>query len=108
MSFPRLRKRVSQVRWAIERISPYQSLALLAFPIGVIEPMKMGAVALAGQGHWFTGTAVIVAAYALSLLLVERLFKIVKPKLLQIHWFARTWARLVILRYRLKPPFTAG
>jgi hypothetical protein len=108
MSFPRLRKRVSQLRRAIERLSPYQSLALLAVPICIIEPMKMGAVALAGQGHWFTGTAVIVVAYASSLLLVERLFKVVKPKLLQLHWFARIWARLVILRCRLKPLFTAG
>jgi hypothetical protein len=108
MCFSRLHEWVSRLRRAIEGLGPYQSLALLAVPTCVVEPMKMVAVALAGEGHWFTGTAVIVAAYATSLLFVERLFKVVKPKLLQLHWFARLWARLVVLRYRLKASFTAG
>jgi len=30
-------------------------------------------------------------AYAGSLLAVERLFKIVKPKLMTLHWFAAAW-----------------
>jgi len=41
---------------------------------------------------------VIVAAYAASLLLVERLFAIVKPKLMTLRWFARLWTWLVSLR----------
>jgi hypothetical protein len=108
MWFSRLHEWISRLRQAIEGLSPYQSLALLAVPISVAEPMKMVAVALAGEGHWLTGAAVIVAAYGASLLVVERLFMVVKPKLLQLHWFARLWARLVVLRYRLKIAFTAG
>ena len=38
----------------------------------------------------------IQAAYAISLLLVERLFSIVKPKLLTLPWFARLWAGFAI------------
>ena len=37
----------------------------------------------------------IVACYAFSLLVVERLFKIVKPKLLTISWFAKLWNGLL-------------
>jgi hypothetical protein len=37
---------------------------------------------VAGEGHWITGTAMIIAAYLGSLLVVERIFRIVKPKLL--------------------------
>jgi hypothetical protein len=40
----------------------------------------------------------IVVAYAASLLLVERLFMIVKPKLLTLLWFARLWDWFVALR----------
>jgi hypothetical protein len=82
----------------IEELSPYQSLLLLAVPLCVVEPMKLVAVAVAGHGHWVTGTAMILAAYAASLLLVERLFLIVKPKLLTLPWFASIWTRFVALR----------
>ncbi|MBV8925763.1 MAG: hypothetical protein JOZ74_10395 [Bradyrhizobium sp.] len=91
-------------RW-IERLGPYQSLLLLAVPTSLVEPLKLVAVAIAGEGHWITGTVMIVAVYAMSLVLVERLFVIVKPKLLKLRWFARVWSRLIILRYRLTAPF---
>jgi hypothetical protein len=61
--------------------------------------MKLAALLV--EGHWFTGTAVIIAAYAMSLLIVERLFTIAKPKLLMLHWFARLWSWLIVVRYRL-------
>jgi hypothetical protein len=86
------------VRHAIERLSPYQSLALLAVPVCLIEPLKLVAVAVAGEGHWITGTAMIIAAYLGSLFVVERLFKIVKPKLLMMPWFAKIWEKFLSLR----------
>jgi hypothetical protein len=57
-------------------------------------------VTVAGKGHWITGTVMIVACYALSLLVVERLFVIVKPKLLMIPWFAKLWKGFVFVRTR--------
>jgi len=45
-----------------------------------------------------TGTLVILSAYAASLLPVERLFAIVKPKLMTLSWFARLWIWIVNLR----------
>jgi hypothetical protein len=86
------------VRHAIERLSPYQSLALLAVPACLIEPLKLVAVAVAGEGHWITGTVMIIAAYLASLFLVERLFRIVKPKLLMLPWFAKFWKKFLSLR----------
>jgi hypothetical protein len=68
-------------------LSPYQSLGLLAVPVCLIEPLKLVAVAVAGEGHWITGTAVIIAAYLGSVLVVERLFRIAKPQLLMLPWF---------------------
>jgi hypothetical protein len=100
-----LRSIADGLKRSIERLSPYQSLLLLAVPASLVEPLKLVAVAVAGEGHWITGTAMLVAAYAASLLLVERLFVLTKPKLLRLRWFARLWCRLIILRYRLAAPF---
>lgn len=84
-------------RW-IERLTPYPSLFLLAVPTATVEPLKLVAVALAGKGHWITGAAMIAACYGFSLLLVEKLFVIVKPKVLQIPWFAKIWTGFVSIR----------
>ena len=89
---------LATIRHRIERLGPYQSLLLLAVPTSVVEPLKLIAVAIAGEGHWITGTIMIVAAYATSLLLLERLFLIVKPKLMTLNWFARLWTWLTSLR----------
>jgi hypothetical protein len=88
----------SRLRRWIERLGPYRSLVLLAIPISLVEPLKLVAVAIAGSGHWITGIITIVCAYAASLLFVERLFKIVKPKLLTLPWFARLWSWLLTVR----------
>jgi hypothetical protein len=87
-----------KVRRFVERLGPYQSLVLLVIPVSLVEPLKLVGVAVAGEGHWITGTAMIIAAYAASLLLVERLFAMVKPKLLTLPWFARLWDWFVTLR----------
>jgi hypothetical protein len=82
-------------------LGSYQSLLLLAIPTSVVEPLKLIAVAVAGEGHWITGTAMIIAAYGCSLLFVERLFQVVKPKLLSLPWFARLWNRVLFVRAKL-------
>lgn len=86
------------LRRTIEGLGPYPSLFLLALPTATVEPLKLLAVAVAGKGHWITGTAMIVACYAFSLLILERLFVIVKPKLVKIPWFATMWEGFVSVR----------
>ena len=88
------------MRRSIEGLGPYPSLLVLAVPASLIEPLKLAAVAIAGKEHWLAGTVVIVCAYAASLLVVERLFRIVKPKLLKLPWFALLWNWFVALSDR--------
>jgi hypothetical protein len=88
----------ARVRRYIEGLGPNQSLVLLAVPASIVEPLKLAAVAIAGAGHWITGTVTIVCAYAASLFFVERLFRIVKPKLLTLPWFARLWNWVTTVR----------
>lgn len=95
---PHPRGTLPRLRRFIEGLGPYQSLLLLCIPATVVEPLKLVAVAVAGDGHWITGTVMIVAAYAASLLIVERLFRVVKPKLLTLPWFAWLWNWFVAVR----------
>jgi hypothetical protein len=100
--------KASRLRRIIEGLGPYQSLVLLAIPTALVEPLKLVAVAVAGDGHWITGTVMIVAAYAASFLVVERLFRIVKPKLLMLPWFARLWAWFIVVRGKVAGLFRSA
>jgi|SRR6185437_625936 len=98
----------SRMRRVIEKFGPYQSLVLLAVPLCIVEPMKLVPVAIAGEGHWFKGTVVIIVACAASLFLIHRLFRIVKPKLLQMSWFVGLWSWIIRIRYRLMKPLRSA
>jgi hypothetical protein len=84
---------------ALKKLGRYQSLILLAIPLCIVEPLKLVAGAIAGKGHWITSAG--IAACAFSIFVVERLFVIVKPKLLTLEWFARIWTCFVALRERV-------
>lgn len=103
-----LRNAAASVRSHIERLGPYQSLFLLAIPTSLVEPLKLIGVAVAGKGHWITGTVMIIVAYGCSLLLVERLFHVVKPKLLTLPWFGRMWNWVLEVRGKVVGMFRPG
>ncbi|MFY9759890.1 MAG: hypothetical protein WAM74_01880 [Xanthobacteraceae bacterium] len=79
------------LRHQIERVPPYPALALIAVPLVVAEPLKLATLFIAGKGHWITGVVAMICAYAVSLFVTERLFQIVKPKLLKLRWFKTLW-----------------
>ena len=85
----------------IRGLGPYTSLLLVAVPIALVEPLKLAAIVIVGTGHWITGSIAILCAYALSLFVVERIFKIVKPKLLRLRWFAFMWMWFMGLRAKI-------
>ena len=88
----------SVVRRQIDRLSPYQALLILAVPLAVVEPLKLATIFVAGEGHWITGGLVLLLAYAVSLFVTHWLFRVVKPKLLTLPWFARGWAWFISAR----------
>lgn len=88
-------------RRRLQRIGPYPSLLLLLAPLLLVEPLKLVALIVAGSGHWLTGTAMLVGAYAASLLVIERLFRVLKPKIMMMGWFNRLWTGFVALRVML-------
>ncbi len=85
----------------LARLGPYASLVALLAPMALLEPLKLGALVWIALGHMVTGTALLIASHVLSLLFVERLFAVVKPKLLQLRWFASLWFWFVDIRTRV-------
>jgi hypothetical protein len=89
---------MGKARNYIRNFSPYSCLLLLGAPLAIVEPLKLAAIFIFGTGHWITGSLVMLLAYSVSLLVVERLFKIVKPKLLTLRWFVVIWTWFVATR----------
>jgi hypothetical protein len=87
-------------RRRLEQLGPYPSLLVLAIPLVIVEPFKLVAVLVAGDGHFLTGLLFLICAYVVSLVVTERLFVILKPKLLMLPWFAKSWRWFIALRRR--------
>jgi hypothetical protein len=87
-------------RRRLEQLGPYPSLLVLAIPLVIVEPFKLVAVLVAGDGHFLTGLLFLICAYVVSLVVTERLFVILKPKLLMLPWFAKSWRWFLALRRR--------
>ena len=83
-------------RRRIQQFGPYNSLALLLIPLLIVEPLKMTGVAFVGLGHWVSGACMIVGGYAAGLLVIERLFRVVKSKLYTMSWCAALAVKLQI------------
>ena len=94
---------LARTRRRLQKMSPYLSLALLLVPLLLVEPLKLVAVFIAGKGHWLTGTGMLIGAYAVSLLFVERLFRMIKPKLMTLGWFVRLWIWFTAFRAKVIP-----
>jgi hypothetical protein len=88
----------SLLRRQIKRLRPYPALLILGVPLAVVEPLKLATIFIAGEGHWITGGLVLLFAYAVSLFVTHWVFQVLKPKLLTLPWFARSWAWFIAAR----------
>lgn len=78
------------------------TLALFLVPLAVIEPCKVYALYLFGEGRWIAGSLMFVVAKVVGLGLAERLFAVSRDKLLSVRWFAVVYWHLVRLRDRVR------
>lgn len=80
---------VVRLERAVAALPPYAILFLLAVPMLIAEPAKLYALWLIGEGLFWAGISVLAFAYALSLLIAERIYRAGESKLETIAWFAR-------------------
>jgi hypothetical protein len=73
-------------------------LILFAVPFAVAEPLKIYALVLIAEGHLRVGLAIIVLAYLMSFVVVERIFHAGREKLLTYDWFKWMMDRIEVVR----------
>ena len=77
----------------IRALPSYAALAVFALPWLALLPIKLGALALIGQGRPVLGAAVIVVAKLVGTAVLARLFALTRPALMRLAWFASAYAR---------------
>ena len=92
---------IRRVEARIAGLPPRAILLLFVVPLAVIEPFKIYALYLVGQGRFAAAAATFVVAKVVGLGLAERLFAIGRDKLLSIPWFAWCHARILAIRSRV-------
>lgn len=81
-------------RW-LARVSPVMGLVALAVPLLVVAPVNLLSLFLLAEGRILPGIVVQVAAKLLATLLVSRVFRLVRPVLLTLPWFAEFYHRIM-------------
>ncbi len=92
--------RLAPIRRVEERIAglpPHGILLLFVIPLAIIEPFKIYALYLIGQGRFAAAALTFAAAKVVGLGLAERLFAIGRDKLLSIGWFAWCHGRILAI-----------
>ena len=82
----------------IAGLGPYASLVVFLASLGVVYPLKLGAMWLIHNGDVALGAGVFAGAQILGFFVCARVYAISKDKLLTIGWFAvavgwLAWAR---------------
>lgn len=89
---------MSALEAAVRRLPAYGVLAALALPLIIAEPAKMLGLWWLATGSALSGLVTLALAYALSLLLVERILHAGLPALLTLLWFAWAHGQFIALR----------
>ena len=97
----RLLVKLPPVVWiehASAKLPPYGALVALAIPLVIAEPAKWFGLFLIAESQVMLGTSVIILAYLVSLLIVDRIYDAARSNLFKISWFARMMTWLVAVR----------
>ncbi len=78
--------------WLVQ-LPPYAALAAFAAPSILILPIKLITLWCAATGRYELALATLIAGKMLGTAVLARLYRILRPRLMTIPWFARvdTW-----------------
>ena len=98
LAWDRLKARVAA--W-VEVLPPYATLLVFLIPIVMLFPIKLIGLWFLAQGWWLGAMATLGAAKVVSMGVTAFIFEVTRPKLLQLSWFARLYARVLIWRLNM-------
>jgi hypothetical protein len=81
----------------IKSLGPYPSLFLFLVPLIVLEPVKPLGLYLIGTGRQTAGALFIIVGEAIKILVLERVFRLTRPKLMSFSAFAWAYNRVIRL-----------
>jgi len=76
----------------ISSLPPYAALVIFVLPSIVVLPAKLASLTLLAHGNVLASVSVFSGAKLLGTALVARAFKLTKPQLMTLPWFARLYA----------------
>jgi hypothetical protein len=81
---------IARLEGWLTRLPPYAALAAFAAPSILILPVKLSALWFGYHHHYALAVASVVLGKLLATAILARLYRILRPTLLQLGWFA--WA----------------
>ena len=81
----------------IKSLGPYPSLFLFIVPLIVLEPVKPLGLYLISTGRQVGGVLFIIVGEVIKVLVLERVFRITRPKLMSFRAFAWAYNRIIRL-----------
>jgi hypothetical protein len=84
------------VTW-IKSLGSYQSLLLFIIPLVVLEPVKPLSLYLISTGRPIGGALFLIVGEVIKILVLERIFRITRPKLMSFRAFAWTYNQVIRL-----------
>ncbi|HTR84485.1 MAG TPA: hypothetical protein VMI56_08395 [Reyranella sp.] len=81
---------VARLEARLVKLSPWPALFTFVAPSILILPIKVIAFWLALKGHYLTALVSVILGKLLATAILARLYRILRPTLMQLRWFA--WA----------------
>jgi hypothetical protein len=84
---------IAKLEARLVRLPPYAALAAFVTPSILILPIKLAALWFATMGRFGLALASVIVGKMLATAILARLYRILRPTLMTIPWFARldTW-----------------
>lgn len=108
IALPVLRARLAAL---IQRLPPPLALAVFLVPVLVLLPIKLLGLWMLARGSWLGALAVLALAKVLSVGVTAFLFRVTRPRLLQMAWFRAVHHRVLAVlgwAHRQLDPFKSA
>jgi hypothetical protein len=92
---------VRAIETRISTLLPTWALVTFLLPSLILIPAKLIGLHAIARGHLLLGSGVFLLAKLLGMALFSRIFNLTRPALMQLMWFARLYAFVMLYRNRI-------